>query len=107
MKTLWTSHLKTEEEKDRFRNSVLGHKEVLDRLRSLINERLRTVDAIETSVEKYKQPGWDAIQAHYNGVKADAKWVLDLINLDQKEVNNDDPDITLRRSGDRAANRPE
>lgn len=85
MKIQWTSHLNTDEEKENFRSFIKGSKEVLDREKTIISERLKAIDAIETSVEKYKQPGWDAIQAHYNGEKAAIKWVLQLIDLDQED----------------------
>ena len=85
----WTSHLETQEEKDRFKQTVKHSKAALDRALEIVNERLKGIDNIETSVEKYKQPGWDAIQAHYNGEKAALKWVSRLINLDQQDTQNE------------------
>lgn len=86
MKIQWTAHLKTDEEKERFQKQILAAKPVLDRLDFLLNERLKVAEASETSVEKYFQPGWSAIQAHYNGEKATIKFIRNLINLDQKET---------------------
>lgn len=84
----WTSHLKDQEERDRFQRLVLSAKPVLERLSELLDERNKAIDVIETGVEKYKQPGWDAIQAHYNGEKATIKYIKKLINLDQRETND-------------------
>lgn len=86
MKIQWTAHLKTEEEKERFQKQILAAKPVLDRLEFLLNERHKAIEAIETGVEKYIQPGWSAIQAHYNGEKASIKYIRNLINLDQRET---------------------
>lgn len=89
MKIQWTSHLKTDEEKDRFQKSILAAKPVLQRLETLLNERQKAIDTIETGVEKYFQPGWSAVQAHYNGERASIKYIKNLINLDQKETKNE------------------
>jgi hypothetical protein len=85
MKIQWTSNLKTEEEKEKFQRQILAAKPVLERLDFLLNERSKAIDSIESGVEKYIQPGWSAIQAHYNGEKASIKYIRNLINLDQKE----------------------
>lgn len=84
MKIQWTSNLKTEEEKERFQRQILAAKPVLERLDFLLNERSKAIDSIESGVEKYIQPGWSAIQAHYNGEKASLKYIRNLINLDQE-----------------------
>lgn len=89
MKTIWTSHLNDPEDKERFERTVLGSKVVLRRIDEICLERLKAIDSIDTGVEKYKQPGWDAIQAHYNGEKASIKFIRNLINLDQKEITYD------------------
>ena len=85
MKIQWTSHLKTEEDKDRFQKQIIASKPVLERLETLLNERQKAIESIETGTEKYIQPGWSAIQAHYNGEKASIKYIKNLLNLDQRE----------------------
>lgn len=95
MKTTWTSHLNDSEDKERFERTVLGSKSVLRRIDEICQERLKAIDSIETGVEKYKQPGWDAIQAHYNGEKASIKFIRNLINLDQKEIEHDPRDASV------------
>jgi hypothetical protein len=85
MKIQWTAHLKDPEAKDRFEKQIIAAKPVLDRLQFLLEERRKAVDSIETGVEKYIQPGWSAVQAHYNGEKASIKYILNLLNLDQRE----------------------
>jgi len=84
MKTIWTQGL-DQEDKERFERVILGAKSVLRRLDEIIDQRLKAIDSLETGIEKYTQPGWDAIQAHYNGEKASIKYIKNLINLDQKD----------------------
>jgi superfamily I DNA and/or RNA helicase len=90
MYTIWTSHLDEEATKDRFRMSVSAAKTILDRLKDIISEREQVINSIETGVEIYSKPGWDALLAHYNGEKAALKFIKKLIDLDQqKETFND------------------
>ena len=90
MYSIWTQHLDEEATKDRFRMSVSASKSILDRLKDIIDERFKVIESIETGVDIYTKPGWDAILAHYNGEKAALKFVHKLIDLDQqKETFND------------------
>jgi hypothetical protein len=90
MYSIWTQHLDEEATKDRFRMSVSAAKSILDRLKDIIEERETVINSIETGVEIYSKPGWDALLAHYNGEKAALKFVKKLIDLDQqKDTFND------------------
>ncbi len=76
MYSVWTQHLDEEATKDR--------------LKDIISERENVINSIETGVDIYSKPGWDAILAHYNGEKAALKFIKKLIDLDQqKEYFND------------------
>jgi hypothetical protein len=85
MKTQWTSHIKDEDEKDRFQKQIMAAKPVLERLSTLLDHRQAAIESIEVGVDKYIQPGWSAIQAHYNGEKASIRYIKNLLNLDQRE----------------------
>jgi hypothetical protein len=85
MKIQWIAHLKDEDAKERFEKQIRSAKPVLERLQYLLEQRRKAIDTIETGVDKYIQPGWSAIQAHYNGEKASIKYILNLLNLDQEE----------------------
>jgi hypothetical protein len=90
MYSIWTQHLDTEEAKERLRQTISSSKTTLDRLKDIIVERENVINSIETGVEIYSKPGWDALLAHYNGEKASLKFVKKLIDLDQqKETFND------------------
>lgn len=88
MKIQWTSHLKDPEDIERFTNQILHSKSVLERLSAILADRERAISSIETGVEIYRQPGWDAILAHYNGERAAIKYLKNLLNLDQEELND-------------------
>lgn len=89
MKTVWTQHLNTDSEKDRFRTTVKASKQVLDRLKEILDGRVKAINSIETGVDIYTKPGWEALLVHYNSEKGVLKWVQELINLDQEGTTND------------------
>lgn len=69
MITKWTSHLKDEVEKERFKSSILGSKKVLERLMDMVNEIEEEMNSVEVSPKNYEIPNWDYRQAHYNGFR--------------------------------------
>jgi len=85
MKSVWTSNLKDQQEIDRAKQSIRSSKFALDRQSEIIDSRLKSIDSIEMGGDIYTKPGWDALQAHYNGEKAALHWIKKLINLDQEE----------------------
>lgn len=87
MISAWTKHITDPSEKERFQNSILGSKSVLQRLQALMNEMKEDVDTQELSIRIYDSPNWDHKQAHLNGFKEALKKVTKIINLDQKEIN--------------------
>lgn len=91
MISAWTKHLKTDEEKERFRNAVLGSKIVLERLQSLINEMKEDVENTEMNTKIYDIPNWDYRQADTNGFKRCLKLINKLITLDQEDNNGRQP----------------
>jgi hypothetical protein len=85
MITAWTKHLKTEEEKERFKNSVLGSKTVLRRLQELLDEVEDDLDKTELNTKIYDIPNWDYRQADMNGFRRCLRTIRSIINLDQQE----------------------
>jgi hypothetical protein len=82
MISAWTKHLKTEDEKTRFKNEVLGSKRVLQRLQDLLKEVEDSADSIENDPTKYDSPGWAYRQADRNGFRRALKAVNKLITVD-------------------------
>lgn len=80
----WTKHLKTEEEKEQFRNQVKAAKPVLDRLKALIDEREAGLDKLDLDPKSFNSPGWPFYQASRIGAKASTMWTRKLIDLDKQ-----------------------
>ena len=89
MKTAWTQHLDTEEDKNRFRSSVRSSKDVLDRQKAIVQSLIEEIDSVELNPSIYDKSSWSALQAHYNGEKRAYKKILTLIDLDQEGTTND------------------
>ena len=82
MISAWTKHLKTEDEKTRFKNSVLGSKLVLERLQELIKEVEDELDNTELNTKIYDIPNWDYRQADMNGFRRALKTITKIITVD-------------------------
>src|ERR1700749_2318985 len=66
MYSVWTDHLKTPEDKERFRSSLESAKPVLDRLQAILDDKATAIDTAERSVANYDNPNWAYRQAHPN-----------------------------------------
>lgn len=62
----WTSHLKTEEEKEKFKGNVLGSRITLNRLSDICSE---LEEEEERSSHNYEVPNWALTQADSVGFK--------------------------------------
>ena len=82
MISAWTKHLSGEEQ-TRFKNEVLGSKQVLRRLQTLLDEMKEDVENVELSTKIYDIPNWEYRQADVNGYKRCLKQISKIINLDQ------------------------
>lgn len=85
MYTRWTSHLKTEEEKQRFRNQIISARDVLDRINQILVEDRENLAKSEENIKSYTVPNWDYLQAHRNGMAAYMREMQTLLNLDQQK----------------------
>lgn len=82
MISAWTKHLKTEDEKTRFKNEVLGSKRVLHRLQELIKEIEDDLDKTELNTKIYDIPNWDYRQADMNGFRRALKAIKTITTVD-------------------------
>lgn len=99
MYTRWTSHLRTEEEKESFRKEIYSAKRVLERLAQIINEDEEMLDRSEQDQRIYEVPNWDYRQAHKNGNRQYMQAVRLLTDLDQQKgsINDTESPRTERR----------
>lgn len=84
MFTRWTSHLKDENEKKRFRETVVSCKPVLDHLRGLLEEMELDLNRAEINPKTYDIPNWDYRQAHNNGYRQCLQYLQKFIDLDKQ-----------------------
>lgn len=84
MISAWTRHLKEGDEKERFKNSVLGSKIVLERLNVILKELEDEQARIERNTQIYESPNWAFKQAHLNGFSDCLNKVKKIITLDEQ-----------------------
>jgi hypothetical protein len=82
---IWTANLQTDEEKQRFMNSLQGSKVVLDRLSEILANKEMDLDRSQKSLKQYESPNWAFATAHKNGYASALQNMRDLINLDQRK----------------------
>ncbi len=85
MNQIWTAHLQTPEEKQRFINQLRGSSEVFERLNSLIDMKQKELGAAERNISVYENPNWAYLQAHRNGYASASTVIKNLLNLDQQK----------------------
>lgn len=83
---IWTANLQTDEEKERFQNSLKGSKVVLDRLTEILNVKEMDLDRNMKSLKQYETPNWAFATAHKNGYASALSNIRELINLDQQKA---------------------
>lgn len=77
----WIRTLKTEEERENFKKSILAARHVLRRLREIVNEERTLLNNQETSIEDFKDTDWPYKQAFRNGERKGLKYVEDLLHF--------------------------
>ncbi len=87
MNVAWTKHLKTEAEKEQYRQSLTRVKWVIDDLKKLIHSNLTSLEDAEISPKSYENPSWSHRQAHTNGYKQCLRDFNKLLTLDPEEKN--------------------
>ncbi len=83
----WTNHLKTEEDKTRFKQQIMNSRSVMERLDVMIDNLEEDLNKAENTEDQYSSPSWAALQADRNGYRRALRKVKQLINLDQRNIN--------------------
>jgi hypothetical protein len=76
--TMWTSHLKTQKEKDNFKEYILNSSSLWDRLGSLLREKIPK--SLETD---YEVASWAYYQADQNGYERALREILAILPIDK------------------------
>jgi len=88
----WTKHLPTPEDKERFEKSIYGAKQVLDRLKALIEQEERDLDQTELDPKAYDNPSWAYKQAFKNGFRKGLHFTKTLTDLDKQVLPKENHD---------------
>jgi hypothetical protein len=86
MYTKWTSHLSTEEEQNRFKETVLASKPVLNRIKDLMEIEEKTLDRTELDPKAYDNTNWPYKQAFKNGYRAGLAVAKKLVDIDNQKI---------------------
>ena len=82
MHSLWTSHLKTQEEKDRFKQTIMSSSAILTRINELLDMKIKAAEKERISDKAYGQPSWAFKQADTNGVIRTLKEIKQLFDTE-------------------------
>lgn len=85
MYTKWTQHLRLQADQDNFEKKIYNAKDVLERLKTLLEEKERSFDIAEYSVEDFSSPNWSEKQAFRNGNRAALHYVKTLLDLNKTD----------------------
>jgi hypothetical protein len=85
----WTKHLQDPEGKVKFEQQIHSAKDVLDRQKVLLEEKLNTLDRSEVDINVYNTPNWAERQAHKNGQRSSLMYLLQLVDLSKQDIKHD------------------
>lgn len=81
MYSIWTKHLNTQEEKDRFIAQLQSASPILETLCNLLDENIQKLDRSFLSLKQYSNSNWAAETAHKNGMAAAYTAVKELVTI--------------------------
>lgn len=86
MQLVWTKNIKDPEAKVRFENSLVGSRQVLDRLKEILSEIETTdLDRSEMEPKSYESPSWAFRQAHKNGFRQAIHLIDKIITIEPRD----------------------
>lgn len=81
----WTQHIQDEKDKERFKQSILSSKQVLERLKALIEKEEDAIDQTERDPKAYDNPAWPYKQAYKNGMRHGLSIIKQFVDLDKQK----------------------
>lgn len=77
----WTKHCKTKEEKENIESLLRNNSTLINRLQSILDEKVTELRDKEVNEAVYDSPSWSHKQAHTNGFVSGIKYVADLLKF--------------------------
>ena len=84
MQGVWLQHLKTEKEREDFKQLLKNSNLLRDRLLQILSDRFDGVERKGFREEDYAEAGWETLQAFRNGKLSTYKEVADLFDFSEK-----------------------
>lgn len=81
----WTKHLKDPAAAKQFADYVKGSRQILERLKDIIQEDINNLDTNESSYKDFDTPNWQYKQAFRNGQRSTLKNIQRLLTIDPRE----------------------
>jgi hypothetical protein len=85
MYSVWTRHLKTDQEKQEFEKYVKGSKHLLERQMQILKEEEDNLDRSELDIKSFETPNYMEKQIFKNGYRSALQFMNKLIDLDQQK----------------------
>lgn len=77
----WTKHIKDPEKKEAFEASIRASTTALSRLKEILEEEETNLNIVETSINDFDVPNWEARQAFRNGMRLQIRRTKELLNF--------------------------
>jgi hypothetical protein len=84
MQTVWTQKLKTDKEREEFKQVLKNSTLLTNRLLQILDEKFETIERRGFKEEDYAEAGWVTLQAFRNGKLAMLKEVADLFDFSDR-----------------------
>lgn len=94
MYSIWTKHLRDQQDKDQYTKSLRNSKWILEDLDKILVSMKDELDTSETNPKTYDIPNWDYRQAHNNGYRQCLNLIRKLITIEHKDPNAGQHSIT-------------
>lgn len=79
---IWVKDLKNEEERTKFKETVLNSQKVLDKLREIVYNM--SIDRERVKSTDYDSPSWAYKQAHLNGEQEAYRKVIEILTFNKE-----------------------
>lgn len=80
---IWTKHLETPEEKQRFISALESAQPVLETLCTLLDEKIAALDRSFLSLQQYQETNWPLTAAHKNGMASAYSAIKQLVTIQE------------------------
>ena len=78
---VWTKHLRTQDQKQTFEQTLRASSTIVGRLKEILDEEERALDAQTTGVAEFDNPSWAYKQAYRLGEKNRIRKLRELIDF--------------------------